>query len=72
MTKIRHYFAEVFTELRKANWPWDAKERGFAKYKELIDSTAVVSVAMLLLGCYVAGFDLILRKAFEAATSKLF
>jgi preprotein translocase subunit SecE len=72
MTTVRKYFSEVFTELRKANWPWDPRETGFAKYKELIDSTVVVSVAMLLLGCYVAGFDLILRKAFEAATSALF
>lgn len=53
-------------ELKKATWPWDPKETGFAKYKELNDSTIVVFIAMLLLGAFVAGFDLVLRQAFEA------
>jgi preprotein translocase subunit SecE len=66
MRKIRTYINEVFQELKKATWPWDPKERGFAKYKELNDSTIVVFVAMLLLGAFVAGFDLMLRQAFQA------
>jgi preprotein translocase subunit SecE len=66
MSKIRTYINEVYLELKKATWPWDPKETGFAKYKELNDSTIVVFVAMILLGAFVAGFDLVLRQAFEA------
>lgn len=66
MSKIRNYINEVYMELKKATWPWDPKETGFAKYKELNDSTLVVFVAMVLLGAFVAGFDLVLRQAFEA------
>ena len=66
MSKIRTYINEVYMELKKATWPWDPKETGFAKYKELNDSTLVVFVAMILLGAFVAGFDLVLRQAFEA------
>jgi preprotein translocase subunit SecE len=67
MSQIRKYLSEVILEMKKATWPWDPKEKGFAKYKELNDSTIVVFVAMLLLGGFVAGFDTILRWAFEAA-----
>ena len=44
----------------KGSWPWDPKENGFRRYKELTDSTLVVIIAMLLLGGYVALFDFIL------------
>jgi len=60
ITKARTFFNEVKVELQKASWPWDPKERGFKKYKELTDSTLVVIIAMLLLGGYVALFDFIL------------
>jgi len=63
MGKIRNFFTEVKVELQKASWPWDPKERGFRKYKELTDSTLVVVIAMLLLGGYVAAFDFILVNA---------
>ena len=66
MSKVRNYINEVILEMRKATWPWDPKERGFAKYKELNDSTIVVFIAMLLLGAFVAFFDTALRQAFEA------
>jgi len=59
-TKVREFFTQVKIELQKASWPWDPKEKGFRKYKELTDSTVVVIVAMLLLGGYVALFDFIL------------
>ena len=71
MSKVRKYVSEVFLELRKATWPWDPKEKGFAKYKELNDSTIVVFIAMLLLGGFVAFFDFSFRKAFDALTSWL-
>ena len=65
MTRIRAYWGEVVLELKKATWPWDLKEKGFAKYKELTDSTIVVFIAMLLLGGFVAFFDTVLRWTFE-------
>jgi preprotein translocase subunit SecE len=56
--KLAIYFREVVTELQKATWPWDPKEKNFAsKYKELIDSTLVVIIAMILLGAYVSTID---------------
>ena len=56
--KTVSFFREVKTELQKATWPWDPKEKSFgAKYKELIDSTIVVIIAMILLSAFVAIFD---------------
>ena len=59
--KISTFVGEVKTELRKASWPWesDPKIKGFRKYKELIDSTIVILIAMVLLAAYVALWDLI-------------
>ena len=57
---IKTFIAEVRVELSKATWPWDPKEKGFRRYKELADSTVVVLVAMLILGGYIAFFDLML------------
>ena len=39
LTKIKNFFSEVKVELQKCSWPWDPKEKGFRRYKELIDST---------------------------------
>ena len=58
--KTKNFFSEVKVELQKASWPWDPKEKGMKRYKELTDSTLVVIIAMLLLGGYVALFDFIL------------
>jgi len=56
--KPANFIREVKTELLKATWPWDPKEKAFgAKYKELIDSTIVVIIAMLLLAAFVSIFD---------------
>jgi preprotein translocase subunit SecE len=60
IAKTRNFFSEVKVELQKASWPWDPKEKGFRRYKELVDSTLVVIIAMLLLGGYVALFDFVL------------
>ncbi len=60
ISKTKKFIAEVRTELGKATWPWDPKEKGFKRYKELADSTVVVLVAMLLVGGYLAFFDFIL------------
>ena len=59
-TKSKNFFNEVYTELQKASWPWEAKDKGIRRYKELTDSTLVVIIAMLLLGGYVALFDFVL------------
>jgi preprotein translocase subunit SecE len=58
--KTKNFFSEVKVELQKASWPWEPKEKGFRRYKELTDSTLVVIIAMLLLGGYVALFDFVL------------
>jgi len=56
--KTTTFIREVKVELLKATWPWDPKEKAFgAKYKELIDSTVVVIVAMLMLAAFVSIFD---------------
>jgi preprotein translocase subunit SecE len=60
ITKTKNFISEVRLELQKASWPWDPKEKGMKRYKELTDSTIVVIIAMLLLGGYVALFDFIL------------
>jgi preprotein translocase subunit SecE len=60
ITRVKNFFSEVKIELQKASWPWDPKEKGFRRYKELTDSTLVVIIAMLLLGGYVALFDFVL------------
>jgi preprotein translocase subunit SecE len=57
--KTKKFIAEVRVELGKAQWPWDPNEKGFKRYKTLWDSTVVVVIAMLLLGGYIAFFDLI-------------
>ncbi len=60
ITKTKNFISEVKIELQKASWPWEPKEKGIKRYKELTDSTLVVIIAMLLLGGYVALFDFIL------------
>ncbi len=60
ISRVRGFLTEVKTELEKASWPWDPKEKGVQKYRELIDSTTVVVVAMLLLSGYIAFWDLVM------------
>ena len=55
----KNFISEVRVVLMKASWPWDPKEKGMKKYKELTDSTLIVVIAMLLLSGYVAGWDFI-------------
>ncbi len=60
-SKISNFLSEVKGELRKASWPWesDPKIKGVKKYRELIDSTIVVLIAMILLAGFVQLWDLI-------------
>jgi preprotein translocase subunit SecE len=57
--RISSFLNEVKSELRKASWPWesDPKIKGFKKYKELVDSTVVVLIAMILLAGFVQFWD---------------
>jgi preprotein translocase subunit SecE len=66
--KTKSFFNEVKVELQKASWPWDPKEKGMKRYKELTDSTLVVIIAMLLLGGYVALFDFVLVNVIQFFT----
>ena len=61
ISKTKNFISEVKVELTKASWPWEPKEKGVKKYKELIDSTLIVVIAMLLLSGYVAGWDFIMN-----------
>jgi preprotein translocase subunit SecE len=69
--KIATFIHEVKAELRKASWTWDndPKAKGFQKYKELIDSTIVVLIAMILLAGFVSLFDLIATKVIGLLTN---
>lgn len=59
MARFLKFLRDTGTELRKANWPWEPREKGIRKYKQLIDSTVVVVIALLLLGGTVAFFDVV-------------
>jgi preprotein translocase subunit SecE len=48
--KLRDFLAEVTAELKKSSWP---------TRKELVDSTVVVIVTVLILGVFVALADLV-------------
>jgi preprotein translocase subunit SecE len=54
------FVAEVKVELAKCSWPWDPNQTGIKKYKELIESTAVVIVSTILLAGFVTTSDLVL------------
>ncbi len=74
ISKISTFFGEVKGELRKASWPWesDPKIKGFRKYKELIDSTIVVLIAMILLAGFVQLWDFIHVEVITFLTTELF
>ena len=61
ISQTKNFISEVKVELTKASWPWGPKEKGVKKYKELIDSTLIVVIAMLLLAGYVSGWDFIMN-----------
>ncbi len=61
LAKTKNFTSDIVVELKKASWPWDPKEKGMKKYKELIDSTVIVVIAMLLLSGYIAGWDFIMN-----------
>lgn len=69
LAQTKKFIGEVKSELVKASWPWDSKEKGVKKYQKLTDSTIVVVVAMLLLSGYVALWDVVFMNIFGFLTS---
>ena len=61
LAKTRQFIGEVRQELLKASWPWEPKEKGYKKYKELADSTMIVLIAVLLLSGYISLWDVVLN-----------
>ena len=72
-SKISGFLGEVKGELRKASWPWesDPKIKGIKKYKELVDSTIVVLIAIILLAGFVQFWDFIHVQVITLLTAKL-
>ena len=58
--RILKFVGEVKVELDKCSWPWDPNQTGLKKYKELIESTAVVIVSTIMLAGFVTTSDLVL------------
>jgi len=56
------FLSEVRAELMKCSWPWDPSETGVKRYRELIDSTAVVAMTTLVLAAYTSGFDFLISR----------
>lgn len=50
LLKIREFMTEVAVELKKSSWP---------TRKELVDSTVVVIITLLILGAFVALADFV-------------
>ena len=61
ISNAKNFVTDVKVELQKASWPWDPKEKGMKKYKELVDSTVIVVIATVLLSGYIAGWDFIMN-----------
>ncbi|MFQ3670236.1 MAG: preprotein translocase subunit SecE [Verrucomicrobiia bacterium] len=60
--RILTFGEQVVAELKKCSWPWDLEQTGFRRFKNLIDSTVVVSVVTLLLAAYTTIFDFLINK----------
>ena len=65
---IVKFVSEVKVELEKCSWPWDPNQTGFKKYKELIESTVVVIISVVLLAGYVTTWDFLLAHVVGALT----
>ena len=65
------FVKEVKIELDKCAWPWDPNLSGFKKYKELIESTVVVIISVILLAGYVTSWDYLLNHFVGALTGTM-
>ena len=59
VVRIRDFFTEVVAELKKSAWP---------TRKELIDSSLVVIMTVLILGVFVAGADIVIGRIVSMRT----
>jgi preprotein translocase subunit SecE len=59
VVKARDFIAEVVVELKKSAWP---------TRKELVDSSLVVIVTVLILGMFVASADIIIGRIVSMLT----
>jgi preprotein translocase subunit SecE len=66
--RILKFIAEVKAELDKCAWPWDPNQTGFKRYKELIESTMVVIISVILLAGFVTTSDVVLAHVVGALT----
>jgi len=57
---VLKFIGEVRVELEKCSWPWDPNLTGFKKYRELIESTVVVIISVVLLAGFVTSCDWLL------------
>ncbi len=69
IAQTKKFIHETRVELQKATWPWNPKEKGFKRYKELTDSTIVVVIASLLLAGFVSVTDFLLVQVVGYLTS---
>jgi preprotein translocase subunit SecE len=53
VVRTREFFTEVIAELKKSAWP---------TRKELVDSSIVVIMTILVLGLFVAGADILISR----------
>ena len=65
---VMKFINEVKVELDKCAWPWDPNLAGFKKYKELIESTVVVIISVVLLAGFVTSCDWLLGHLVGALT----
>jgi preprotein translocase subunit SecE len=65
---VLKFVGEVKVELDKCSWPWDPNQTGFKKYKELIESTVVVIISVVLLAGFVTTCDWLLAHLIGALT----
>ena len=59
--KVQEFVTEVWAELKKSSWP---------TRKELVDSTIVVIVTILVLGIFVALADLVFLRIIALLTRR--
>ncbi len=60
--KSREFVTEVTTELKRSQWP---------TRKDLVDSTLLVIVSMVLLGVFVSLADLVFQKVVQMLTGSV-
>ncbi len=65
---VARFVAEVRAELEKCSWPWNPREAGPRRYKELLDATLAVAVSALVLAAFVTGADLVFARALGVLT----